>query len=109
MTSPYLLDAQWIEDGNIEFITTSILTVILSLVFTVLLIDSFYLIIANNQNAYFVGNLIAIFRVLYLQLAVLLNLNYLTMWKNLIKHSTVFRLALVRSVGYGLVIQMVNR
>lgn len=82
MAAPYLLDASWIKDNSIEYFVTWILTPLFTLIFIVLVIDSFYLSITNNQNAYYVESLIAVFRVFYLLLAALLILNYSIMFKN---------------------------
>lgn len=103
MAAPFLLDASWIEDSNIEFCETWILTPLFTLLFIVLVIDSFYLSIINNQNAYFVGSLIAVFRLFYLLIAVLLILKLIDyVQKSRTYRSTVFNLALAGSVGYGL-------
>jgi hypothetical protein len=103
MASPFLFDASWIENSNIEFCVTWILTPLFTLLFIVLVIDSFYLSITNNQNAYVVGSLIAVFRVFYLLLALLLILKLIDyVQKSRTYRSTVFNLALAGSVGYGL-------
>lgn len=103
VASIYLANLGEIDDHNKEFLIFWIIAPITYLATFILLMDCFYLCITNNNNAYIVGSLIAIFRLIYITFAFLLILKILdSREKDRSFRSTIFQLALLGAVGYVL-------